>query len=776
MPITRIRLERFRGATQPIDLHFSPNKKMVLIFGENGSGKSTIVDGIDLVCNKSPGSIAEISSTSVAEHLHSLGATQAQLRVDIECNGVVCTGRVSGRNPQVPATPAPPMAHILRRSNLLSLVTAKPFERFERLKRLIDVELVLKSEDRLKDAINEMRSQVEAKTREQTIHTEALQAAYRDDHTEAEAGLTPEQWAEQRIAASRDSLETDAQALKGLLDLWGRLELLLQVKNERQEQLNSAREARDTEKAALAAQLAAMPELIAEILPVLESASTYFGVASSAETCPVCTQRIETGAVRTSLEQRLEPLRAILVQKQKLKEAEEKVKSLETVTRQAYTDLAERLHEFLDALADATPTVAASIPVHPADFPTLSAWTGGLTREVIGEIPRLMAALAPAKAAAEQTGQVLQRQASQASGIRRALEALRTARREAARLQRTLDQLQSFLDVVRRKRIEYTNAILEAIADDCDRLYQRIHPNEGIGAVRFHLDEERRGSLHQTGTFAGQPGKIPQAYFSESHLDTLGVCFFVTLARYTSGTGCIIVLDDVFSAIDLHHIKRLLNVLVDEAQSFQQVILTTHQRRWLDLFKTQQIASQSVEVKELFPWSMSAGLVCRDGKTHIERLRAELREPTTSRDTLAAHAGQGIEMVLGTMTQHLRCTIQRTPADRYTAVELLNAMKKPARTLKFSRDGIEAPETAEVLRTVLEDLTGNAVLVRNTLGAHFNWDGCDIDHRTARQFAEDTLRLVDIFLCADCQTVLTREDSSCLKCRCGRRAVLKEWR
>ena len=42
--INRLKIEGFRGATQPLDLEFDASKPVVLIFGENGAGKSTIVD------------------------------------------------------------------------------------------------------------------------------------------------------------------------------------------------------------------------------------------------------------------------------------------------------------------------------------------------------------------------------------------------------------------------------------------------------------------------------------------------------------------------------------------------------------------------------------------------------------------------------------------------------------------------------------------------------------------------------------------------------------
>ena len=48
---------QFRGGSQPVTFEFQPNKKFVLIFGENGTGKSSIADAIDFVCNNEFGSL-----------------------------------------------------------------------------------------------------------------------------------------------------------------------------------------------------------------------------------------------------------------------------------------------------------------------------------------------------------------------------------------------------------------------------------------------------------------------------------------------------------------------------------------------------------------------------------------------------------------------------------------------------------------------------------------------------------------------------------------------
>ena len=61
--IESITLEKFKGATNNVTIDFDTSKPVVIIFGENGSGKSTIIDAIDFVFNDSFGSIDQRSTT-----------------------------------------------------------------------------------------------------------------------------------------------------------------------------------------------------------------------------------------------------------------------------------------------------------------------------------------------------------------------------------------------------------------------------------------------------------------------------------------------------------------------------------------------------------------------------------------------------------------------------------------------------------------------------------------------------------------------------------------
>ncbi|HET6382237.1 MAG TPA: AAA family ATPase [Armatimonadota bacterium] len=119
--IDRLSIRRFRGATTSTELQFDQSKLVAMIFGENGSGKTTIIDAIDLVCNQTAGSLDGRSSTSAKDHLPAIGSVSADIEVELSCGGKIWTGTHSGRKAVVKGSNSPPQVHILRRSRLLRM-------------------------------------------------------------------------------------------------------------------------------------------------------------------------------------------------------------------------------------------------------------------------------------------------------------------------------------------------------------------------------------------------------------------------------------------------------------------------------------------------------------------------------------------------------------------------------------------------------------------------------------------------------------------------------
>ena len=161
--IQSIRLNNFRGATKPLEIDFDSKKSMVMIFGENGTGKSTLVDAIDFIFNKECGTLKDRSSTNIRHHLPSVGSNSQDVDVLINSQNFEWKGKLNGLNPTVEGDEKLLSVRILRRSKILELVNAEPRKRYEALKNFIELIHIRSSEKSLRECIQRIQKQYREK-------------------------------------------------------------------------------------------------------------------------------------------------------------------------------------------------------------------------------------------------------------------------------------------------------------------------------------------------------------------------------------------------------------------------------------------------------------------------------------------------------------------------------------------------------------------------------------------------------------------------------------
>ncbi|MDX9972043.1 MAG: AAA family ATPase [FCB group bacterium] len=597
--ITEIAATRFRGATSDTRIALDPSKPFVLIFGENGTGKSTLVDAIEFVSNLTPGSISDISGATEKQHVQSIGAKLSDLSVELTIGTTSWKAAYSGRQIQrTPADLCTPI-HVLRRSKILSFVNAPPAKRFEQLKRFIDVAAVEKCESELAKALSDVKSAFKSSSEAyEGAHTR-LATAFAEEHTPEEAGMDPEQWALARAKVDLSEMETRKTLLKKALDTHSQAEIALARKNAEQEKLNQAR----VSCKEIEARIGAYPDLDAKsavvLIDLLGKTKNYVALKGDLDACPICAKPNDAQHLESAIDEKLSELSPLVELAKEFDTARASVRAAETVVGSLYRDLisrAQTLAKTLHSLPDCP-------GVGPEEYPNLFAYEDTLTKANIAETNRFLTAIAPVLSDIQTEHDLLEKKIAPAKGIKRDYRGLVEARSEAARLNRVREVLEIMFEIVVRERRNFVQTILDAIADRCDSLYARIHPGEKLGNVRFALDQVKRASLELTGEFEGHADVPPQAYFSESHLDTLGFCFFLALTHHLTGGKAIIVLDDVFASVDQQHIDRSLDVLIGESERYHQVILLTHQHHWL---KT--LPREKVDLITLKPWSLDQGV------------------------------------------------------------------------------------------------------------------------------------------------------------------------
>jgi len=386
----------------------------------------------------------------------------------------------------------------------------------------------------------------------------------------------------------------------------------------------------------------------------------------------------------------------------------------------------------------------------------------------------LVSLLAPTNAILDVNADAETRTAAQVTSVDTLNKAYKKSVQDSESLEKTQAALEGALGIVRKTRIDFTQAILNAVSGECNRLYSVVHPNEKVAITKLELDPDRRASLNQKADFQGHPDVTPQAYFSESHLDTLAFCFWLALTkREFPNKDAVLVLDDVFTSVDSQHIGRIAQLVVDESQQFAHVVVTTHQRQWRDIYRNPYGPGRLTQLIELQRWALAKGISNYKTKLAVAELVSSIKAAPFERQSTASQAGILLESILDGLSLQYRCRVPRTADGNYTLGELLNATSSLFNKAEIHRPSMDptglpqnppqfTPSKPGEYFERLRDLA----FIRNQVGAHFNPLGAEIPDSEVEAFASLTIQFAEGLTCTACGQIPARGVGTHFECSC----------
>ncbi len=773
--IEKIVLTNFRGASSRCEVRFDTKKPLVMIFGENGTGKSTLIDAIDFVANEEFGSLADRSVGNLRHaYLHTIGKTPSDLRVELTAGGSTRVGTLSGRSANVTGADNGPTVNILRRSRLLRLVEAEPAKRYEELKSFIDVQAVETSEQSLRDAARLGQDDLDKAV---AVLDEAITALDVLWKKEGSPGNDAEEWADTKAKADQIALKSRVNELQSV---GGFLEEIKKKKKTLEDAI-SAIGIRQQELKGVNDEIAASPgiqgEQVVQLIELLQKAQTVVALPNDPKSCPVCEQPIVAADLRNTMANRLSAMRQFDLLGKKRNKADRDLHAAETARGSA-------CKAFIKGVRETTSSVRTGNFI-PQDVAKVS-WQdhdrflkdGGDGDEQLPAAKVVAEILGTIQSAYQNDLQMAQADLSQHNAIKTQLDRIISNRSRTSSLHGLLDQMKKALQICEETRRSFTQNILDAVAGETDRLYSIIHPNEPLGALRLRLDPNKRASVEQGATFAGHTDVPPQAYFSESHLDTLGFCVWIAVAKRNQPKDTIVVLDDVFTSIDSVHLTRIMQLLTELGNEFAQVIVTTHYRTWRDRYRLNQGPGLSVQLLELHRWSLNRGVCLSGTKLAVDELDALLVTQPLDRQGIASHAGILLEAVLDRLSIQYRRRLPRTRDGDWTLGDLLNGCKKLLGAIQIERTILASgpgnrpaadtpgPHTVVAQVQPFLDDAGPLMFIRNQVGCHFNLTGSEVADADVEAFGNATVALVKAMICAGCGDIPDRPDGTHFRCAC----------
>ena len=732
-PLKSLTISAFRGSSQTLTLTFEAGKKLSLIYGENGTGKTTICDAFEFLAQEELGSLKERGlGQSLYKFWPTAGRPAAEVKVVLQTSGGTCSGRIHRNKAVVSPASQRPRVEILRRQQVLNLIEAPPAKRYEAVKRFVDIEAFETSEAALRTLVTTLgRETADAKTAElQSLA--ALGSFY--DAAGAPAGLNAMSWARQQLATPKDDRRQDVAKLVELRRRYDLLKLLPARLTQIDGRIEAAQSAARQSEAAYAAAVTAVAEEAEETLDVLQAGRAYLHRHADVAACPLCQSPDAVDGLAARIEERLERLKALGAAREDRRrcgEALARARDEKAGLVGGYEQDLQPLRALLDLLVQ-RPDIPRPPTSLPADIHDLGAWLEGC-KDTVEAWASLEGSWSDGKFI---------------DALRRAVDTYDFNQDRLAELKQLVPRAEAALNVCMKARQAFTTGLIAEIAQEVGRLYETVHPGEGLDKVSFPLDPTKRASMDLSVPFEGVDAP-PQAYFSRSHLDTLGLCVFLALALREGAAETILILDDVLGSVDEPHVDRVIEMIYEVSHRFRHTVLTTHYRPWREKFRWGRLRTGQCQFIELTAWRLADGMRVTTSMPEVARLKAMLAISDVDTQAVCGKAGVILEAMLDYLTLKYECRVPRRPGATYTLGDLLPAVDKKLReALKVEmRDctaGLAMGQTLE-LRPILDELD-QIMQARNAFGAHFKEIGFELLDQDALAFARAVERLADALI------------------------------
>jgi len=738
-PLKSLTITAFRGSTSTFTLPFEKGRKLTIIYGENGTGKTTICDAFEFLAHERVSSLDGYGlGKGLEKYWPTAGKSLNDLLITLETNAGNCSGKFVNKKVNVTPPASRPKIELLRRQQILSLIQAQPKERYDAIQRFIDIAAFEASEEMLRQQGKALTSELSRALLAEGQSLQELQGFY--ETAGSPVGLNPVTWAKQKLAEPVANLNGDIVAIGRLRNAFNALKDFPMRVTMRQTTMTKAIQALADAESTLAAAATAVADGVADALGVLEAGSKYLHDHSDATECPLCLSKQNAAGLANEITSRLtnlSTLRTATASRQKCATA---LTNAQTALTQLNADYVTALAVYTAAKNDHEwkPEVHLPASTPPTDLPSLSDWlrtseaTANTWPAVEAEWRDEKKFIATLRAASDRYEQNL------------------TKHNE---LKVLVPKLEQALKLCVEQRQAFTKKIIGEIAQEVGKLYEQVHPGEGLDNIALLLDPNKRASIELEAKFSGKDVP-PQAYFSQSHLDTLGLCVFLALAACDRPAETILILDDVLGSVDEPHVERLIGMTYDVSANFRHTILTTHYRPWREKFRWGILKPDQVcQFAELKEWTLDDGMALSGSIPEIVRLKTLLADRNPDLQSICGKAGVILEALLDFLTLKYGCAVPRRSGDAYVLSDLLSAVNGKllaaltVEALDYTEGG-EPVITATKLKPIFDEIAKIAQS-RNVMGAHFNALAFDLYPEDGIRFAKRVEQLADTLICPD---------------------------
>ena len=322
------------------------------------------------------------------------------------------------------------------------------------------------------------------------------------------------------------------------------------------------------------------------------------------------------------------------------------------------------------------------------------------------------------------------------------------------KINKQVDSLKAIQEEFERKEKEVFKRIIFLLSKDINTFYSILNPDEGVDEIMLFPTEDKgadRG-LEIAYKFHGSEQYPAKKYLSESHRSSLGISIFLASAKYFNKVNKFLILDDIYTSLDVNHRERLVNIFTHPSLSDRQFLITTHDWTW---FKTMQRTLQSDHRWKFFEirrWRIDTGIEIAEAP---ESIKKRIIDYLDKGDAFAACKSirSYHEEALKRIAKRLEIRVPYKEAANWTADEFYS--------------GIGERVKGSTIATDNRYTAGNPIGFLANLAAHEN--DINITSGTVKSLVEQIDNFEKAFSCDNCKKDIwyANRKNGGFQCQCG---------
>ncbi len=791
--IKNIRIKAFRGIP---DLDLALDGKSLLLKGDNGTGKSSIVDSLEFVFTGKIAHLEEIQSLDAETHIPHVDYPAKDLDVCLTFDpGSVVVEKKSFSSFTVPEIlsayfrTAQTKTFILKRSQVLALIASRPGERFAAIGSIMGIDFLDDQELEMKSARDKASADLEA--------TKYIISQYFKDISSAVG--TPVINLQDALYALNKMLS--GEGMKELSSLKGGNSYVSSI-------LRNVRKSHSSEKASLLDNLKL--ELNNELIPkeiinktneLNDSLKKLFGVdternilflrlaelgknfleTGSETVCPICEQKIDPDGLILDLSRRIEKFRAISDCASNVRQKatslsrvlDSTILNLTNLTYKIvkFTELSSENQRLLDVKVELTKMksevdeaekLVLKSKIKPIDESIRTAEE--IKKNLLIKSDTLLKELSLTESETKDVS--LSATISRTCVIAENIRSKESQLEKQKQIYQITNDIYSSFGTVKTVKIQN---VYSEIRDSIEKFYSFLHPNDAHKNIELQVSRKKRASTDLKIESFGKKGEDPRGFESEGHLDSLGLCIFLAFIKRFNGSLPLMILDDVVATIDSDHRQRIADLLMEEFAD-KQIIITTHDEAWYrELVATQRkYGKESYFVNLIITgWSRNLGISLLSYKPQWEKIKDYIR---TGDKTGAGNAGrQYLESVLQELSETTRTPVPFKISGNLDVFDLYDPLKRRLKLLIADSDFSLKVERA------FRDLSSTSYM--GNLLSHKNRLADQFAINEIENFCNSVRYLEKLFCCPSCNHQIKYfpdlGELICSNKKCSNKSIIK---